>query len=157
VLWVAIQRPWGNDPENRTKLVSYDPATQEWAAVLYPLEAPVDGGWVGLSEITAHGDHLYLIERDNKIGDAVNLKAITRVALAGLEPAEIGSELPVVEKEIVHDLIPDLRSQTNGYVVDKVEGLAIAENGTAFVVTDNDGVDDSSGETLFFRLEGLAD
>ena len=27
--------------------------------------------------------------------------------------------------------------------------------GTAFMVTDNDGVDDSSGETLFFNLGKL--
>ena len=52
----------------------------------------------------------------------------------------------------MRDLLPDLKSATNGYVVDKVEGFAIDAAGDAFVVTDNDGVDDSSGETLFLRL-----
>ena len=26
-----------------------------------------EGGWVGLSEITAYGDYVYIIERDNQI------------------------------------------------------------------------------------------
>ena len=56
----------------------------------------------------------------------------------------------------IRDLLPDLRAATNGYVVDKVEGFAIDKDGNAFVVTDNDGVDDSSGETLFLRLGSIA-
>ena len=69
-----------------------------------------------------------------------------------MQPAALGSDLPVVRKELVRDFIPDLKSQTNGYVVDKVEGFAIDAEGYGFVVTDNDGVDDSSGETLFFEI-----
>ena len=65
-------------------------------------------------------------------------------------PAPLGGDLPVVSKEEVRDLIPDLKSLTNGYVVDKVEGLAFDAAGDAWIVTDNDGVDDSSGETLFW-------
>ena len=42
------------------------------------------------------------------------------------------------------------------YVLDKVEGFAIDRNGDAYVVTDNDGVDDSSGETLFLRLGNIS-
>lgn len=52
-------------------------------------------------------------------------------------------------KELVRDLIPDLKAQ-NGYVLDKVEGFAIDAAGMGWVVTDNDGTDDSSGETLFW-------
>jgi hypothetical protein len=55
----------------------------------------------------------------------------------------------------VVDLLPYLTS-TGGYVLDKVEGLAIAEDGTMWVSTDNDGVDDHSGETMFFAIEGAA-
>ena len=51
-------------------------------------------------------------------------------------------------------LIPDLR-EMGGYVQDKVEGLAIFEDGTAWVSTDNDGVDDSSGETFFWSIGQL--
>ncbi|WP_054698520.1 hypothetical protein [Desulfosarcina cetonica] len=34
----------------------------------------------------------------------------------------------------------------------KPEGVAITDSGRTFVVTDNDGVDDWSGETWFLRL-----
>jgi hypothetical protein len=62
--------------------------------------------------------------------------------------------LPVVTKELVRDLIPDLQAW-GGYVVDKVEGFAIDAAGTGWVVTDNDGVDDSSGETFFWSIGAM--
>ena len=52
--------------------------------------------------------------------------------------------------------MPDLKAATNGYADDKVEGFAIDAAGDAYVVTDNDGVDDSSGETLLLRLGNIA-
>jgi hypothetical protein len=110
---------------------------------------------MGLSEIAVKGEHAYVIERDNLIGDKATVKKIFRVALADLQPAPLGGDLPVVAKEEVRDLIPDLRALTNGYVVDKVEGLAFDAQGDAWVVTDNDGVDDSSGETLLWNLGAL--
>ena len=78
-----------------------------------------------------------------------------RVAISELTPAEIGADLPVVRKEMVRDFMPDLLS-ANGYVLDKIEGFAIDVDGKAFAVTDNDGVDDSNGETLFLRLGKIA-
>ena len=54
----------------------------------------------------------------------------------------------------MRDLVPDLKAN-NGYVVDKVESFAIDANGTGFVITDNDGVDDSSGVTLFWSIGAL--
>ncbi len=149
-LWMAVQREWADDEKGFVKLVSYKPSSKEWGAVRYPLEK-TESGWVGLSEITANGDYAYIIERDNLIGQAAKLKKLYRVALADLKPAKLGGELPVIKKEEVRDLIPDLKA-TNGYVVDKVEGFTIDAAGNGFVVTDNDGVDDSSGETLFFGI-----
>jgi hypothetical protein len=151
VLWMAMQREWKDDPKGTVKLVSYKPKSKEWGAVRYPLEK-AGAGWVGLSEITAHGDYVYIIERDNLIGDAAKLKKLYRVAIADLKPAKIGTELPVVKKEEAHDFIPDLKA-SNGYVVDKLEGFTFDKSGKAFAVTDNDGVDDSSGETLFFPVD----
>ncbi|WP_313665271.1 esterase-like activity of phytase family protein [Shinella sp.] len=150
VLWMAVQREWGDDEKGFVKLVSYKPSSKEWGAVRYPLDK-AETGWVGLSEITANGDYAYVIERDNQIGQAAKLKKLFRVALADMKPAKLGGDLPVVKKEEVRDLIPDLKA-TNGYVVDKVEGFTIDAAGNGFVVTDNDGVDDSSGETLFFGI-----
>jgi hypothetical protein len=151
VLWMAMQREWKDDPKGTVKLVSYKPKSKEWGAVRYPLEK-AGAGWVGLSEITAHGDYVYIIERDNLIGDAAKLKKLYRVAITDLKPAKIGIELPVVKKEEAHDFIPDLKA-SNGYVVDKLEGFTFDKSGKAFAVTDNDGVDDSSGETLFFPVD----
>ncbi|WP_062230830.1 esterase-like activity of phytase family protein [Aureimonas sp. N4] len=156
-VWVAIQRPWKDDPKNETKLLAYDPATKEWGAVLYPLDKPAEVAWNGLSEMTVHGDHAYFIERDNQIGDKAKLKAVTRVPLSELKPAPLGDKLPVVSKETVRDLVPILAEATHGYVVDKVEGLAIDAQGEMTIVTDNDGVDESSGETLFLKIGNVND
>ncbi|WHA40119.1 esterase-like activity of phytase family protein [Agrobacterium larrymoorei] len=152
-LWMAVQREWGNDPKGTVKLVSYNLKSKEWGAVRYPLDKAPEGGWIGLSEITAFGDQVYIVERDNQIGDKAKTKKLYRVAIAELKPAKIGGELPQVTKQEVHDFLPDLKAQTNGYVVDKLEGFAFDKAGKAYAVTDNDGVDDSSGETLFFPVE----
>lgn len=148
-LWLAVQREWGDDPKGQVKLLQLDPATGDWSGVRYPIES--GKGWVGLSDLAVHDGYLYVIERDNLIGEAATLKQVTRVALADLKPAPLGGDLPVVRKEIVRDLLPDLKA-TGGYVLDKVEGLAIAADGTAWAMTDNDGVDDSSGETMIWSF-----
>ena len=150
-LVMAVQREWGDDPMGQTKLLAYKPKDKEWSAVRYPLEA-TEAGWMGLSEITAYDGKLYLIERDNQIGANAKVKRIYSVSLDAFMPAKLGGDLPVVEKTLVRDLMADLKGASNGYVVDKVEGFTIDKNGDAYVVTDNDGVGDSSGETLFIRL-----
>ncbi|MEP3197667.1 MAG: esterase-like activity of phytase family protein [Lentilitoribacter sp.] len=153
-LWIAIQREWQDDKPSFVKLVNYNLETKEWGAVHYPLDGK-DKGWVGLSDITIFGDYAYIIERDNQIGQAAVTKKIYKVALSELNPGKLGETLPVVSKELVVDLLPIMQSY-GGYVVDKVEGLAIDKNGQMFVVTDNDGVDDSNGETQFIKLDVIA-
>src|SRR5690606_34536021 len=120
----------------------------------YPLETPAEGAWIGLSEITIHGDYAYIVERDNQIGDKAQLKALFRVKLDELVPAALGGELPLVGKELVRDFIPDIAAN-NGYVLDKVESFAVDVNGVGYAITDNDGVDDSSGETFFWSIGTL--
>lgn len=149
-LWMAVQREWKDDPKDHVKLVAYNTDSGEWGAVLYPKATP-DKGWVGLSEITAHGDFVYVIERDNQIGDAAVTKKVYRIPMSDMKPAPLGGTLPTVTKQEVRDLIPDLQS-LKGYVQDKVEGLAIDSTGEIYVSTDNDGIDDHSGETLFFTI-----
>ena len=149
-LWMAVQREWNDDPKNHVKLVSYNIETGDWGAVHYPKAEPAKG-WVGLSEIVAHGDNFYVIERDNQIGSNVVTKKVYSIPAAEMKPAKLGGTLPVVTKTEVRDLIPDLKSY-GGYVVDKVEGLAVTSDGEMFVSTDNDGVDDSSGETFFWSI-----
>lgn len=151
MLWMAVQREWGDDPKGMVKLVSYDLKEKAWGAVHYPLEAPAEGAWMGLSEITAQGDWVYIVERDNQIADKAVVKRLYRVKAADMTPAKLGETLPVVAKELVHDFLPDLKAK-NGYVVDKIEGFTIDAAGTGWAVTDNDGVDDSSGETYFWSI-----
>ncbi|MDM7932542.1 esterase-like activity of phytase family protein [Tabrizicola sp.] len=154
VLWLAVQREWQDDPAGMVKLLAYDITNASWTAVHYPLDAPGEGAWMGLSEITLSGDHLYLIERDNQNADRAATKKLTRVALADLAPAPLGGPLPVVTKELVRDLIPDLNLH-GGYTSEKVEGFAVDAAGIGWLVTDNDGTNDSSGETYFWSIGAL--
>ena len=149
-VWVAVQREWKDDAKGLVKLLAYKPATKDWSAVHYPLDS-ADKGWVGVSELTAYNGGLLVIERDNQIGRDAKVKKLTYVSLDGITPAPLGGDLPVVTKRDIHDLIPEL-SAPAGFVLDKVESFAIDAEGNAFVITDNDGVDDHSGETQFIRL-----
>ena len=149
-LWLAVQREWKDDEDGFVKLVCYQPKTGKWGAVRYPLDEP-ERGWVGLSAIAAHRGSLYIVERDNGIGDAAKIKKLYRVALSDLHPAPIGGDPPTVAKHEVRDFIPYLKA-LNGYVLDKIEGFAVDAAGIGYAVTDNDGVKDSSGETLFFSV-----
>jgi hypothetical protein len=56
-----------------------------------------------------------------------------------------------VGKTLLRDLIPDLDANSI-FTPEKVEGLTVTADGQVYVVTDNDGVDDSLGETVFLRL-----
>jgi hypothetical protein len=38
------------------------------------------------------------------------------------------------------------------YTPDKLEGLAVAADGEVYMVTDNDGLDNALGQTLFLGL-----
>jgi Esterase-like activity of phytase len=150
-LWMAVQREWQDDPAGMVKLLAYNTAEETWGAVHYPLDAPSEGAWMGLSDITLHGDWVYIVERDNQIAGAAVTKKLYRVPAAAMVPAELGGALPVVTKELVHDFLPDLATY-KGYIQDKVEGFAIDAAGTGWVVTDNDGVADASGETFFWSI-----
>lgn len=150
-LWMAVQREWKDDPKGMVKILAYNTKEATWGAVHYPLDAAAEGAWMGLSEITLKGDWVYIVERDNQIAGKAATKKLYRVAASQMVPAELGEALPVVSKELVRDFLPDL-ALLNGYIVDKVEGFTIDAAGTGWVVTDNDGVDDSSGETLFWSI-----
>ncbi|MGI6247061.1 MAG: esterase-like activity of phytase family protein [Pseudochelatococcus sp.] len=151
-VWVAVQREWKDDPKGHAKILTYKPATKTWGALHYPLDA-VEKGWIGLSEITSVGnDGFIVIERDNQVGENAVIKKLYRFSVAGLTPAAIGAkEIPVVKKTLVRDLLPDLKAP-RGTVLDKVESFAVDKDGEAIFITDNDGIDGSSGETQFIRL-----
>ncbi|MDJ0675231.1 MAG: esterase-like activity of phytase family protein [Calothrix sp. MO_167.B42] len=156
VLYVAFQREWVGDSEGFVRIGRYKRATGKWKFYYYPLDEATspNGGWVGLSDITYLGnDKFAVIERDNQGNTDARIKRIYQFSIAGLTPLADGKtpNFPVVKKKLVRDLLPDLKA-TGGSVLEKIEGLTLLHNGKLLVVNDNDGVDDSNGETQLLRL-----
>jgi len=60
---------------------------------------------------------------------------------------------PEREKDKTQSML--VKVDAKGFVLDKVESFAIDAAGDAYVITDNDGVDDHSGETQFLGLGKL--
>jgi hypothetical protein len=151
---IAVQREWKDDPKGHAKILFYKPVTKEWRVAHFPLQSPAtEDSWVGLSEITAVSEtEFVVIERDNQFGDNA-YKTLQRFSINGLNLPLLGSSdpIPVLKKTLERDLVPDMK-KTNGNVLDKVESFAELTNGQRFIITDNDGVDGSSGETMFLRI-----
>ncbi|HZD53507.1 MAG TPA: esterase-like activity of phytase family protein, partial [Woeseiaceae bacterium] len=146
--------PDGSNPEEPayTRIWIYDPDADGWDWVPWELAPkPENASWVGLSEIARGGDGTYvLIERDNRTGDFAALKTLVQV---GAE--DMADGISADEKDVL-DILPALKA-TNGWISDKPEGVAIDSQGKVYVVTDNDGVDDWSGENWFIKLGKLDD
>jgi hypothetical protein len=130
-----------------TRIWIYDPKNGTWDHIAYELaDEPENAAWVGLSEITKVPGGYVILERDNRTGDFAALK--TLVNFSGYAAKD---GLVEASEKRVYDMLPDLL-ETNGWITDKPEGVAVTRDGSVFVVTDNDGVDDWSGETWFLRL-----
>ncbi|MFK0117499.1 esterase-like activity of phytase family protein [Streptomyces sp. NPDC090994] len=150
ILWTALQRQAKGDPENVVRLGRYDVTAGTWSWYGYRLSTTTtDGDWIGLSEITVVGDKLAVVERDKLNGPAAKVKRVYTVPLP--RTAAPAGTLPVLPKTLAHDVLPDLRA-TDGWTQEKLEGLTVAGNGRVYAVTDNDGLDDSTGETVFLDL-----
>lgn len=152
-VWVALQRELKTDPKGVARIGRYTPADGKWVWFGYQLDSTgVEGDWIGLSEIAVHDGALLVLERDKLNGPDARVKAIYRVEIPedGVL-TEAGQTPKVLPKTLARDLLPDLRA-TNGFVQEKVEGFAVAGNGKLYVVTDNDGLDDANGETVFLDL-----
>lgn len=152
-LFVALQRGLTSDDGvgGYARIGRYDVATGEWTWFGYELSEPTaDGDWVGLSEITVvDRDTLAVIERDKLNGPAAKLKAVYTVDLPKRDPRP--GTVPVLRKKLAIDVLPALRA-TNGWTQEKLEGLTIGGDGHVYVITDNDGVQDATGETVFLDL-----
>jgi len=161
-IWVAFQREWNLvDPPRWTRIGRYHVASGEWDFYYYPLSAPTspNGGWIGLSEITAvGGDRFVVIERDNQAGADARFKRLYSFSVDGVTPLAhedlptdpTAEDFPALTKTLVRDVLPDLESD-NGFAIEKVEGFMMYD-GDGWIITDNDGVDDSSGETQFINV-----
>ncbi|WP_246012118.1 esterase-like activity of phytase family protein [Myceligenerans xiligouense] len=153
-LFVALQRGLSTDEGGLggfARIGRYDVATGDWTWFGYPLEAPSgDGDWVGLSEVTVvDRDTLAVIERDKLNGPDAALKAVYTVDLPHRDPRP--GEVAMLDKELAIDVLPALRA-TNGWTQEKLEGLTIGGDGRVYAVTDNDALDDATGETVFLDL-----
>lgn len=145
-LYVAFQRAWQGEANVRVGI--YDIANATWSFLFYPLDAPEsqNGGWVGLSEITSIGNGEFLvIERDNQGGPDAAIKRLYKFDTTGL------ADGATITKSLVRDVLPDMLA-TGGLVTEKIEGIALLKNGDVLMVNDNDGVDDSNGETQLMNL-----
>jgi cell division septation protein DedD len=159
-VFVALQRPLWTDPADQSSEVDgegvarigrYDVATQAWTWFGYQLESTIESGdWIGLSEIVAVDENtLAVIERDKLNGPRAAIKRVYTVELPATDPA--AGTLPILEKTLAVDVLPALEA-TNGWTQEKLEGLTIGADGNVYAVTDNDGLNDATGETVLLDL-----
>ncbi|MEV1328227.1 esterase-like activity of phytase family protein [Micromonospora costi] len=150
VVWVAVQRELSTDPAGIVRIGRYDVTAGTWSWFGYRLNSTtVAGDWIGLSEITVVDDRLAVIERDKLNGPAAALKRVYTVPMP--DAAAAPGPLRVLPKTLAVDVLPALRA-TNGWTQEKLEGFTVAGNGEVYAVTDNDALQDATGETVFLRL-----
>jgi hypothetical protein len=161
-VYVAFQRPWGNDPANRIKIGRYTPATGQWAFFHYPKDPDVGTpptSRIGLSEIRLLDDDTFLvIERDDRVASSpegpTRFKRIYAFSVEGVNPvadpapAPAVGVLPVLTKVLVRDLRVE-----DAYPHRRPEGMAI-HGKDVLVVNDNDVV--PAETTRLLRLKKLA-
>ena len=166
-MYVAFQREWeaAGDPDNFVRIGRYDTANDAWTFAYYEIGDPTspNGGWVGLSEIVSLGARRFaVIERDNQAGSDARIKKIFSFSIANVDFLETPNAdnrrnfISVREKVLARDLIAkgDL-TRLKGQIIEKVEGLAALPGSEVVIVTDNDGVDDSRGETQLLKISNV--
>ncbi|WP_310376867.1 esterase-like activity of phytase family protein [Catenuloplanes atrovinosus] len=150
-VWTTLQRELSTDPAGVVRIGRYDVATKTWTWFGYRLEQTTTAGdWIGLSEIVAvDRDTLAVIERDKLNGPAARVKRVYTVEVPSRDPRP--GTLPVLPKRLAVDVLPALRAD-NGWTQEKLEGLTIGGDGVVYAITDNDGLEDATGETVLLRL-----
>ncbi len=161
-LYAVVQREWADDTVGLVKIARYEVAARSWTFVHYPMETLSDmqsGGWVGLSEITRMPNgNFAIIERDNLLGPSAEIKRLYEVDLgsADFRVLDDPSGLATVSKSLLLDAVGVLEANSI-WTPDKLEGLAFNAAGDAYLVTDNDGLDDALGQTVFVGIGNLED
>ena len=87
------------------------------------------------------------MERDNQGGPDARIKRLYRIDVTGL------ADGATLTKTLVRDLLAlcDL-TRTGGLVPEKIEGAALTLTEEVWIVNDNDGVNENSGETQLINL-----
>lgn len=96
------------------------------------------------------------MERDNQLGQEARVKRIYAIDPTSATFAPHGDALPVLAKVLLRDIYDDLDAASIS-VPDKVEGMAVSADGQIFLATDNDGVDENYGETIFLELGAVGE
>ena len=76
------------------------------------------------------------------------------LAFAEFRPWNDPAELDTVSKTRLRDVL-DVLEEESIWTPDKLEGLAVTSEDHAFTITDNDGLDDALGQTLFVDVGSL--
>jgi len=161
IVYAAFQRAWpkaGETDKLYTKIGRLDTAAGEWRFAHYPLENKTDIGRTGVSELTLLPDGTFaVLERDRgqaaTTGDKATLKAVFRVDLANaiFRSYDDPRGLIPLDKILLIDIQPALE-KANPRTTGKLEGFAVAADGRMYAVTDNDGSQEATAETLFLDL-----
>ena len=157
-VYAVVQREWDDDPEGTIRIARYEVATGDWTFVRHEKapSPPRAGGWVGMSELTRLPDGTFaMIERDNQPGNDARIKTIVGVDLAAADFRSYDDPygLVTVPSILLADLLDGLAA-ASVWTPDKLEGLGVTADGDVYVVTDNDGLDESLGQTVFLHLDG---
>jgi Esterase-like activity of phytase len=153
-VYAVLQREW-DDPDGFVKIARYEVAAGRWTFALYPLDTVEDPAVIGLSEITLlpDGHTVAIVERDDRLAGQARVKRLYGVDLA--DPSvtwrEHGETLDTVSKRLLRDVLGELDDASIS-VPDKLEGVGVTTDGRVYLATDNDGVDENFGETLFLGL-----
>lgn len=148
VIWMDVKREWEDEDKGKVKMIEYRKKDERWKEVEYKMEEK-EKGWVGIQEIKENDGNIYIIERDNMIGNEEVKKRIYKVEIDGMKNVEIGEKMKVVKKKMVKDLIKEMKKM-KGLVKEKMEGLEIKRKGNEYEVKDNEGVDGRRGEKKLF-------
>ncbi|MGE0143606.1 MAG: esterase-like activity of phytase family protein [Planctomycetota bacterium] len=123
----------------------------DWEFFYLRLDSNDPDNWAGLSEIITLSESEFLvIERDNQIGVASQLKKIYRISIAGLASDVDG--VPDASDTVVKTEVLDVLDEF--FPFEKIEGLAIDFRGDLWVGLDNDGGELESRLINFGRVLG---
>ena len=149
---VPFQAQWGIEDEPRIGI--WNTRTRSWSFVFYPLDAPEGpaGGRVFVQDIAPLGGGRFLVlEADDRPAPDAAVKRIYEIDITG------AAERSTLSKTLRRDLVADGDLPVDGgFVPAKPSGLAVATDGQAYVVNDNDLLVQATGEQRLLRLGDIA-
>ncbi len=129
---MALQRELKSDPKGVARIGRYTPDGDTWDWFGYQLDSTsAKDDWIGISEIAVHNGELLILERDKLNGPDARVKALYRVAIPEGGTAAAANRASC-RRRWPATWLPDLQA-TNGFVQEKVEGVAIAGNQNLYV------------------------